>query len=894
MSIKRGCVLAGLLGGTLSCPYIDANGGSSTPPANHPPLPRWTVSAAEHARRASRRLAAATRSEPVGGLANAQPAQSDADAYAAALAALDWAAVKADIESLLTSSDPAWPSDYGHYGPLMVRLAWHNSGSYRLSDGRGGADGARQRFEPERSWEDNTNLDKARTLLAPLKQKYGLGLSHGDLYVLAGTVAVESMGGPILGFCAGRMDGADGAESAALGPSPRQLADFPCGENNANNGACPASSGLGANTVGLIYLNPEGPNNGATPDPELTYGTIRDTFGRMAMNDSETVALIGGGHAFGKTHGACAGGAGPGPRDDPMNPWAGTCTSNALVTPAPAQKVTGRGAFAFTSGFDGPWTTTPTQWDNQYFQNLANYTWTNITGPGGHTQWNVAARVGGGAAETPAAPGPECNLAPGGAAAECPQTQPIMMMTSDVSLTKDANYSKLVAKWATDLASFDEAWKHAWYKLTARDMGPRARCFETSGMGPNFALPPSEPWQHPLPPAPAPADLADFGAVRAAVVTLMTKEKQLELPAQLVKLAYQCAATFRATDWQGGCNGARIRLAAQSAWPANAGLKEGALKTLQEIKDAADEGAYGGGALSWADLIVLAGNAALENQGGDAMAFCGGRTDADTDTEGTGASAALEPRQWGGDAPGKLAYPAVPTQLMYLAERLQLSNRELVVLVGGVHTLGSIENAVNDPTMIARNSTEPVHTPPAGAAWSKTPAVLDNSYYKLLLENDWICADVPAPTEYWYCNQFITSPPITTDDEKATVSMLPTDLLLKFTPELKSVAVELAHADAGLFKAEFAAVWTKLMNSDRFDGPTGNLCTAAPAPAPTPKADDVTPASIGGYAFGGAALLALAGVAAKSRRSGGGGGGGRESLLGSSVTQTSGDQAASV
>jgi catalase-peroxidase len=340
-------MLLGLLGAPVAlamCPYLAGNGGK----AAH--NPQWAVSALQHAEQATKGVARKT--------------SADYSEYATALAELDWKAVKADLLSFFTTSEARWPSDYGNYAPFMVRLAWHNSGSYRLSDGRGGSSGGRQRFEPERSWADNTNLDKARALLAPLKQKYGLGLSWGDLFILAGTVAVESMGGPILGFCAGRIDAENGdEESIALGPSPEQMRNFPCGENNDQNGSCTKASGLGVNTVGLIYLNPEGPMG--VPNPTITAPTIRDTFGRMAMNDSETVALIGGGHAFGKTHGACPTGAGPNPTEDPMRPWPGTCTNNTSVEGQATPSAMGVGSNAWTSGFEGSWTTTPTTWNNE-------------------------------------------------------------------------------------------------------------------------------------------------------------------------------------------------------------------------------------------------------------------------------------------------------------------------------------------------------------------------------------------------------------------------------------------------------------------------------------------------------------------------------------------------
>ena len=478
------------------CPFAKRSAASSTSlPAGHPPLRRP-------------------------GLA--------ADAYMKALAQLDLEPVKEDLRELFVTSQEEWPADYGHYGPFMIRLAWHCAGSYRLSDGRGGCDGGRQRFDPERSWEDNTNLDKARALLWPIKQKYGLGLSWGDLFILAGTTAIESMGGPTIGFCAGRIDDMNGRDSLGLGPSREQEEIAPCPVE----GACLPP--LGASTVGLIYVNPEGPLG--NPVPSLSAADVRDTFGRMGMNDSETVALIGGGHAFGKAHGACPAGAGPPPNVDPVNPWPGLCG-------------TGVGVDTFTSGFEGPWVPTPTSWSNAYFQILQNFEWEVWTGPGNHSQWRVA-----GGATPPTAPG----VAPGG------PREPVMMLTSDLSLLNDPeqSYQRYVQQFAEQPEAFDNAFAAAWYKLTARDMGPHSRCFGED-------VPPPQPWQFPLPPPPPPAELPDFEQVRDAVRRVMVEPNPVLPPdeydgqpwygALFVRLAWACASTFRSTDFLGGCNGARIR-----------------------------------------------------------------------------------------------------------------------------------------------------------------------------------------------------------------------------------------------------------------------------------------------------------------------------------------------
>ena len=386
---------------------------------------------------------------------------------------------------------------------------------HRTSDGRGGADGGRIRFEPERSWGDNTNLDKATTLLWPLKLKYGSGLSWSDLLVLAGDVAIESMGGSILGFCAGRVDVADGSESIQLGPSPEQEDLFPCEVN----GDCPAP--LGAQKIGLIYVDPSGHlGNG---DPVESATDIRDVFGRMGMNDSETVALIGGGHSVGKCHGPCPDGAGPSPAEDPLNPWPGNCGTGKLMD-------------AFTSGYELTFTSRPTVWDNEYFNNLLTYDWIKETGPGDELQWKPVSKNGD-------------NNVPMAPTADLKDNVTIGVLTSDIALIRNKAYKRIVKEFAYDKASFDRMFSHAWYKLTTRDMGPRERCL-------NDDAPPAQDWQYQLP---ARQDsVPDFAKVRQRLESALDGDKQLY--GQFARLAWQCSSTFRVTDYQGGCNGARIRL----------------------------------------------------------------------------------------------------------------------------------------------------------------------------------------------------------------------------------------------------------------------------------------------------------------------------------------------
>jgi catalase (peroxidase I) len=367
----------------------------------------------------------------------------DPSVYDAALQNLDIEAVKSDLIELFTDSKDCWPADFGNYGPFFIRLAWHCSGSYRKSDGKGGCGGGRHRFEPERSWDDNTNLDKARALLYPLKKKYGDALSWGDLFIAAGTTALRNMGTPIKQLCFGRIDDEDGSNSLALGPSDEQAAVAPC----AVNGMC--KEPLGSTTVGLIYLNPEGPITQAggkpNPDPALSAKDIRDAFGRMGHTDRATVALIGGGHAFGKTHAACPKGAGIPPHvaynmTPAGTPWAGLCG-------------TGKGSDTFTSGFEGPWTTEPLRWDNEFFKALLEHKWEKHIGPGGHWQWRIQNATGAFAG--------------------------VMRLTSDMGLLSDAKYLDLVKEFASDIQAFDEAFDEGWFKLTTTNgnkWSPKAKC----------------------------------------------------------------------------------------------------------------------------------------------------------------------------------------------------------------------------------------------------------------------------------------------------------------------------------------------------------------------------------------------------------------------------------
>jgi catalase-peroxidase len=441
------------------------------------------------------------------------------------------------------------------------------------SDGRGGTDGGTQRFEPELSWEDNANLIKAHKLLEPIKHKYGVGLSWGDLIAYAGTVAIEDMGGPVLGFAAGRIDHIDNSQMISIGPSPEQE-KFQHVEVNGD-----AEWPLGQDTMELIYVNPEGKMG--EPDPQKSADNIRDVFGRMGMDDRENVALIGGGHTFGKAHGAGPDGPGPAPKDQPENPFPGTYG-------------TGKGNDAVGSGLEGPWTDNPTQWDNNYFKFLLKYEWEKYKGPGGRWQWRVK---GGNGPQAPKAAGEG--------------KQDIMMFTTDVALVTDPTYRKYVEEFANDLDAFSEAFAKVWYKLVCRDLGPYSRL-----VGPE--LPPPQDFQYLLPDPPS--QLADMAAVEADLSQMIMEEKLSVMG--LVRLARNSANTFRHTDYQGGPNGARIRFSPGKDWKINDGLDK-MLADLEPIKQKYGEG------LTWADLIVLAGNVAVKSLGAPVdLPFCPGRSDA--------------------------------------------------------------------------------------------------------------------------------------------------------------------------------------------------------------------------------------------------------------------------
>jgi len=646
---------------------------------------------------------------------------------------VDYDAVKQDILQLLTNSQPFWPADVGpdgpNYGPFFIRLAWHCTGSYRNSDGRGGCDGGNIRFEPVRSWPDNTNLDKALLLLEPIKIKYGAALSWGDLIVLTGNTAIESMGGPILGFCGGRIDDPDGSNSWELGPTDHQQQIAPC----PINGRCEPP--LGTDTVGLIYVNPEGVM--ANHNPTESAPEIRRVFARMDMNDSETVALIGGGHSFGRTHGACPAGAGPSPKEDPYNPWPGLCSNGT-----------------FTSGLNGPWTATPTTWGNDYFRNLLTYNYELVPSPGGAKQFEP----------TPGQGAPD----------------DIMMLTTDIALLQDVKYKALVQEFAETQAQLNNAFSHAWYKLTTRDMGPVTRC-----VGNN--VPPAQPFQNPLPSTdPSPADI-DFAyiLIEKSLYNGGSFSDQVNgyryQGALYVQLAWQSANTFRHTDYRGGADGATIRFPPQSGWEVNKGM-DLVLQQLSSIKNQVGDN------VSWADLIVLAGQVALENADPDfSLSFCSGRGDARNGDKAVG----LQPRSYITDP----ILSSVDTMRV-----MGLTPEEYVALEGRPRS--------------------PAYMKKLGysGSWTTDPSQLNNEYFITLLNNTWKL--VGSQTDK------VGEKPTTTQEYKAVnddLYITGLDLAILHNPMFKRIAENFAHSNE-LFLHSFAHAWTKVMNADRFDGPWGNLC----------------------------------------------------------------------
>jgi catalase-peroxidase len=675
--------------------------------------------------------------------------------YAKEFEALDFAAVKADLRALMTDSQEWWPADYGHYGPFFIRMAWHSAGTYRTSDGRGGGGEGLQRFAPLNSWPDNANLDKARRLLWPIKAKYGRQLSWADLFILTGNAALESMGFETFGFGGGRADVWQ-ADQTYWGTEQEWLAD------NRYTGDRVLENPLGAVQMGLIYVNPEGPNG--VPDPLASARDIRETFGRMAMNDVETVALIAGGHTFGKTHGAAPAidHVGPEPEAAPIQQM-GLGWKNSFGT--------GDGDDTITSGLEGAWTPTPITWDNSYFDTLFAYEWELTTSPAGAKQWVPA---GGAAADAVPDPhDPSKRHAP-------------VMLTTDLALRMDPIYEPISRRFHENPAEFADAFARAWFKLTHRDMGPKARY-----LGPDV---PAENliWQDPVPAPTLPLISA------ADVATLKGKVLDTGLSvAELVRTAWASASTFRGTDKRGGANGARIRLEPQNSWEANNPAETtSVLRHLEAIQ--AEFNAAGGAQVSLADLIVLAGGAAIEKAAKAAgmdvtVPFTPGRTDATQEMTDVASFAVLEPTADG--FRNYLAKGHVQTAEFLLVDKanlLDLTAPEMTVLVGGMRSLGANYDGSDLGVLTA------------------TPGTLTNDYFVNLLD----MGTVWTPTSD--TEQTFEGRDRKTGAHKWNATRV--DLVFGSNSQLRALAEVYGSSDAKVkFVNDFVAAWDKVMMSDRFD-----------------------------------------------------------------------------
>ncbi len=676
--------------------------------------------------------------------------------YAEAFKALDHAAVKRDLTALMTDSQPWWPADYGHYGPFFIRMAWHSAGTYRTGDGRGGAGAGQQRFAPLNSWPDNGNLDKARRLLWPIKQKYGASLSWADLMILASNVAIESMGGPVFGFGGGRADVWEPEKDVYWGTEKNWVAAEET-RIQPDNGL-ELESPLAAIQMGLIYVNPEGP--GGVPEALLSARDIRETFARMGMNDEETVALTVGGHTFGKAHGAGdASKVGVEPEGaDIAQQGMGWISSHA----------SGKGDDTITSGIEGAWTPTPIQWDMSYFDMLLDHEYELVRSPAGAKQWQPVGN-------------PPETLAP---AAHTPGKRvPTMMTTADMAFKFDPEYRKVMDRFRADPAYFGDAFARAWFKLCHRDMGPKARY-----LGPDV---PAEDliWQDPIPAHQGPVlGAADIKALKDHIAASGLSVSEL------VKTAWASASTYRGSDHRGGANGGRLRLEPQRSWDVNEpGALSKVLHTYERIK--ADSGLN----VSIADLIVLGGSVGVEQAaraGGHAIEvpFTPGRTDASqaqTDVEGF---AVLEPRADGFRNYLQVRFN-VPTEelLVDRAQLLGLTAPEMTVLVGGLRVLGANHGGSTHGVLTDR------------------PGQLTNDFFVHLLDmrTAWNPADDSSDEAFVGSDRLSGAPRWT-----ATRA----DLVFGSNSQLRALSEVYASADAGAkFVKDFVAAWTKVMNADRFD-----------------------------------------------------------------------------
>ena len=685
------------------------------------------------------------------------PMDEDFD-YAEEFATISLDELQKDLEELMTTSQEWWPADYGHYGPLFVRMAWHSAGTYRIADGRGGAGSGMQRFAPLNSWPDNVNLDKARMLLWPIKKKYGRKLSWADLMIFAGNAALDSMGLKTFGFAGGREDVWEADEDTYWGSEETWLAD------ERYSGNRNLDDPLGAVQMGLIYVNPEGPNG--NPDPLLAAIDIRETFARMAMNDEETVALIAGGHTFGKSHGAADPSKYVGPE-----PEAAGLAEQGLGWKSTFG--TGNGEFTISSGIEGAWTTNPIAWDNNYFENLFNYEWELTKSPAGAQQWtpkNASA-----AGTVPDAHNPDKSHAP-------------MMQTTDLSLRFDPSYEKISRRFFENPQEFADAFARAWYKLTHRDMGPFSRSIGSQV--------PAEPqlWQDPVPAVTHP--LVQEGHVTALKKDILASGLTVS---ELVSTAWASAATFRGTDKRGGANGARIRLAPQKDWEVNNPVQLAkVLRALEGVQKSFNDSQTDGTKISLADLIVLAGGAAIELAAANAgvtvqVPFTPGRTDATQEQTDVESFAVLEPTFDGFRNYVKAGHVLPAEQLLIERARLlTLTAPEMTVLVGAMRVLNTN------------------HDGSKHGVFTKKPETLTNDYFANLLDMTTKWSET-SPSEVDFEGR-----------NRATNELVGVgkrvDLVFGSNSLLRALAEVYASDDAQQkFISDFVAVWTKVMELDRFD-----------------------------------------------------------------------------
>ena len=679
--------------------------------------------------------------------------------YAKAFKSLDFQAMKTDLQSAMTTSQEWWPADYGHYGPLFIRMAWHSAGTYRTADGRGGAGAGTQRFAPLNSWPDNTNLDKARRLLWPIKQKYGRNISWADLMILAANVALESMGFSTFGFAGGREDAWEPPEDIYWGPESEWLGD------NRYSGERQLENPLAAVQMGLIYVNPEGPNG--KPDPLAAAIDIRETFYRMAMNDEETVALIAGGHTFGKSHGAApADHLGPPPEGASIEEQ-GLGWKNSFGS--------GNAGDTISSGLEGAWTSTPTRWSHGYLQNLFQYEWELTKSPAGAWQWtpkDTSAQN-----TVPDAHDPKCSHAP-------------MMFTTDLALRVDPEYELISRRFLENPAAFADAFARAWYKLTHRDMGPVTRL-----LGPE--VPEAQLWQDPVPNGDY--EIIDQHDVSVLKQRILSSDLSI---ADLVRTAWAAASTFRGSDKRGGANGARIRLSPQKDWEVNDPTQLAqVLAALEDIQQEFNTTAHSNKQVSLADLIVLGGCAAVEEAARRAgceasVSFHPGRTDATDEMTDIESFAVLEPK-----ADGFRNYVAKhidrPAEELLLdkADLLTLTAKEMTVLVGGLRVLGANSGGDSQSSL---------------GVFTKRRETLSNDFFINLLRQD----------IEWHKTEECSNIFAGNNSSTGTVEWHATrvDLIFGSNAQLRAISEMYASEDGQkLFINDFINTWVKVMNLDRFD-----------------------------------------------------------------------------